>query len=580
MLCSMHVRHLVTIEELTLDLDAGMSALTGETGAGKSILIDALGLVLGDKADSSLVRQGHDKAEVSATFDLCDCREATELLRDLDLLEENGECVVRRILTNKGRSRAFINSTPVNLSTLARLGEKLVDTHGQNAHQSLMKAAAQRALLDAYAGNEQLLEEIQHCWRQWNEATRELCRLQQQEQDRYSRLELLRFQLDEIERLAVQEREWPELEAEQRRLSNAGELRARSDELLHILYADDGVAQQLHRSVAIVQKLHEIDRLPADSLVMLQSALIEVEESSHALHQYADKIQLDPARLASVDQRISDILQLARKHHVEPGELSGRHDDLRRQLEALLESEAHTALLQQHIDECRQQWLQLAGSLSKQRQKAAASLSSRVTSTMRGLSMPDGRFSVKLRALEKAQPSATGLESVEFYFSANRGQAQQPLNKAASGGELSRISLAIQVSTLGLAQIPTLIFDEVDAGIGGGVAEVVGQLLRQLGERQQILCVTHLPQVAAQAHNHLRVEKQRGHKSTRTLITTLGDHQRVDEIARMLGGLKISRGALEHAQEMLSSQIGSDMESAAAAADASDDLTAAAQHPR
>jgi DNA repair protein RecN (Recombination protein N) len=557
MLCSLHVRHLVTIEELSLDLDAGMSALTGETGAGKSILIDSLGLVLGDKADSSLVRQGHDKAEVSATFDLCDSGEAADLLRELDLLEEHGECVVRRVLTSNGRSRAFINSTPVNLSTLAQLGEKLVDIHGQNAHQSLMKTASQRALLDAYAGNEQLLQEMQHCWRQWHEATRELDRLQQQEQDRHSRHELLQFQLDEIEQLALQEQEWSALEAEQRRLSNAGELRARNDELLGILYADDGVAHQLHRSVAILRKLHELDSLPADNLEMLQSALIEVEESSHALHQYADNIQLDPARLASVEQRISDILQLARKHHVEPEELPRRHDDLQQQLEALLESDAHTALLQQQIEACRQQWLQLAGSLSKQRQKAAASLSSRVTATMRGLSMPDGRFSVKLRALEQAQPSATGQESVEFYFSANRGQAQQPLNKAASGGELSRISLAIQVSTLGLAQLPTLIFDEVDAGIGGGVAEVVGQLLRQLGERQQILCVTHLPQVAAQAHNHLRVEKQRSHNSTRTLITTLAEHQRVDEIARMLGGIKISKGALEHAAEMLSSRSAS-----------------------
>ncbi len=553
MLTSVHIRHLVTIEELSLELDSGMSALTGETGAGKSILIDSLGLVLGDKADISLIRSGHEKAEITAAFDLTDSSEAKQWLHEQELLDDScGDCLVRRVLTIKGRSRAFINNIPVTLASLARLGEKLVDIHGQHAHQSLLKAPYQRALLDAYAGNEELLNKLQHQWRQWNTAARELSNLQMKQQDRRSHIELLRFQIEELENLAVEEHEWRQLESEQRRLSNASLLRERSEELLNTLYHDNGVTQLLQRSLSILEELREIDKLPGDSLEMLQSAMIEVEESSHSLHQYADDIQLDPARLASVDQRLSNILLLARKHQLEPAELPLHLSTLQQQLAKLLQSDEQLDTLQQQIDEHQQQWGKLAGRLSRSRRKAVELLAAQVSATMQQLSMPDGRFSVKLDSIEQQQPTAQGLETIEFFFSANPGQPQQPLSKAASGGELSRISLAIQVATIGLAKIPTLIFDEVDVGIGGGVAEIVGKLLRKLGEERQILCVTHLPQVAAQAHHHLLVEKQRHNNSTQTRITQLEESQRINEVARMLGGVEMTERTLKHAQEMLS----------------------------
>ncbi len=554
MLTSVHIHHLVTIEELSLELDSGMSALTGETGAGKSILIDSLGLVLGDKADISLIRSGHEKAEITAAFDLTDSSEAKQWLHEQELLDDSCDCLVRRVLTIKGRSRAFINNTPVTLASLAQLGEKLVDIHGQHAHQSLLKAPYQRALLDAYAGNEELLNKLQHQWRQWSTAARELSNLQMKQQDRRSHIELLRFQIEELENLAVEEHEWRQLESEQRRLSNAGLLRERCEELLNTLYHDNGVTQLLQRSLSILEELREIDKLPGDSLEMLQSAMIEVEESSHTLHQYADDIQLDPARLASVDQRLSNILLLARKHQLEPAELPTHLSTLQQQLAKLLQSDEQLDTLQQQIDEHQQQWGKLAGRLSRSRRKAVELLAAQVSATMQQLSMPDGRFSVKLDSIEQQQPTAQGLETIEFFFSANPGQPQQPLSKAASGGELSRISLAIQVATIGLAKIPTLIFDEVDVGIGGGVAEIVGKLLRKLGEERQILCVTHLPQVAAQAHHHLLVEKQRHNNSTQTRITSLEESQRVNEVARMLGGVEMTERTLKHAQEMLSTE--------------------------
>lgn len=554
MLTSVYIRHLVTIDELSLEFDSGMSALTGETGAGKSILIDSVGLALGNKADTSLIRNGHEKAEITATFDLSDNTEAKQWLHERELLDDSSDCLVRRVLTTKGRSRAFINNTPVTLTSLTQLGERLVDIHGQHAHQSLLKAPFQRELLDAYAGNEALLSKLQQQWRQWNTVVGELSTLQTKQQERRSHIELLRFQIDEIENLAVEEHEWQQLESEQRRLSNAGVLRERCEELLSTLYLDNGAAQLLQRSISILEELREIDKLPGDSLEMLKSAMIEIEECSHTLHQYADTIQLDPARLASVDQRLSSILQLARKHQLEPAGLPLHLATLQQQLKKLLHSDEQLEILQLQVDEHQQQWNKLAGRLSRSRHKAAKLLDSQVSTTMRQLSIADGRFSVKLENIELQQPTAHGVETVAFYFSANPGQPQQPLSKAASGGELSRISLAIQVATIGLGKVPTLIFDEVDVGIGGSVAEIVGNLLRRLGEERQVLCVTHLPQVAAQAHHHLLVEKQRNSNSTQTRIIPLEEEQRIDEVARMLGGVEMTERTLEHAREMLSSQ--------------------------
>jgi DNA repair protein RecN (Recombination protein N) len=551
MLTSLTIRNLVTIESLQLELDAGMSVLTGETGAGKSILIDALGLVLGDKADSGLIRHGASRAEITASFDITDLPGMRDWLEQ-KMLDDDGECLLRRVVSSKGRSRAFVNGTPVTLGTLSELGNRLVDIHGQHAHQSLMHRSHQRELLDAYAGNAGLAAETADCWRQWKQTGAELHALEQAQQERDSRLDLLRFQVDELQQLAPGADEWPALEQEQKRLSNAGNLQGESRQLLTLLYDDDGARDLLQRAVRLAGSMAQNDaQLPADAVAMLDSALIELDESAHLLHDYADSIELDPQRLQEIDARMSNLLQVARKHRIEPGQLFAHLQELESRLDAIEHSGVQLEQLAKQHAALRDQWLSLATRLGKTRAKAARELAKRVTQTMRTLSMPDGAFSVKLGKTEDNEPREHGLESVEFLIATNPGQPPQALSKVASGGELSRISLAIQVATIGLSTIPTLIFDEVDVGIGGGVAEIVGSLLRRLGEQRQILCVTHLPQVAAQAHRHLRVEKESAKDVSRTAVVALDEERRVHEIARMLGGIELTEKTLDHAKEML-----------------------------
>jgi DNA repair protein RecN (Recombination protein N) len=551
MLISLHIRNLVTIESLQLELDGGMSALTGETGAGKSILIDALGMVLGDKADTGLIRHGADKAEIAAEFDISGLPAVGDWLEQRELAAD-GECLLRRIVSSKGRSRAFVNGTPVTLASLSDLGSRLVDIHGQHAHQSLVHRRHQRALLDAYAGNGDLAAQTADCWREWKATGSELQSLQQAQQERDSRLDLLRFQVDELDQLDLKADEWQLLETEQKRLSNAENLQGESRQLLELLYEDSGARDLLQRAVGLAGSMAQSDdELPADALSMLQSALIELDESSHLLQQYADAIELDPQRLQEVDNRMGSLMQAARKHRIEPAELPDRLQALEQELGAIENSSAQLEALRQRQCELAEQWLSLATKLGRARTKGAKRLAKTVTDTMQTLSMPNGAFSVSLLEPEEREPREHGLESVEFLITTNPGQPPQPLSKVASGGELSRISLAIQVATIGLSGIPTLIFDEVDVGIGGGVAEVVGSLLRQLGEERQILCVTHLPQVASQAHAHLRVEKASGKGKSRTAVVVLDEEQRVREIARMLGGIELTQKTLDHAREMV-----------------------------
>jgi DNA repair protein RecN (Recombination protein N) len=551
MLTSLTIRNLVTIESLQLELDGGMSVLTGETGAGKSILIDALGLVLGDKADSGLIRHGADRAEITAAFDISQLPGMRDWLEQ-KMLDDDGECLLRRVVSSKGRSRAFVNGTPVTLGTLSELGNRLVDIHGQHAHQSLMHRSHQRELLDAYAGNAGLAAETADCWRQWKQVGAELHALEQAQQERDSRLDLLRFQVDELQQLAPGADEWPALEQEQKRLGNAGNLQGESRQLLRLLYDDDGARDLLQRAVRLAGSMAQNDaQLPADAVAMLDSALIELDESAHLLHDYADSIELDPQRLQEIDARMSSLLQVARKHRIEPGQLFAQLQELESRLDAIEHSGVQLEQLAEQQAALRDQWLSLATRLGKARAQAARELAKRVTQTMRTLSMPDGAFSVQLNTTEDSEPREHGLESVEFLITTNPGQPPQALSKVASGGELSRISLAIQVATIGLSAIPTLIFDEVDVGIGGGVAEIVGSLLRRLGEQRQILCVTHLPQVAAQAHRHLRVEKESAKDASRTAVVPLDEERRVHEIARMLGGIELTEKTLDHAKEML-----------------------------
>jgi DNA repair protein RecN (Recombination protein N) len=551
MLSSLSIRNLVTVESLQLELDPGMSVLTGETGAGKSILIDALGLVLGDKADSSLIRHGSEKAEITAEFDLAKLPEIGNWLVSNEL-DDAGECLLRRIISRKGRSRAFINGTPVTLGTLAALGSQLVDIHGQHAHQSLMHRSHQRELLDAFAGNGNLSATLATCWRDWKALGKRIESLEQAQQERDSRIDLLRFQVDELQQLDLKPGEWPALEQEQRRLGNAGSLLAESQQLLSLLYEDDGARDLLQRAVILSGRMGQSDEaLPADALAMLNSALIELDESAQLLQHYADSIEQDPHRLQEIDIRMSNLLQAARKHRIEPEELTAHLEQLETQLTSIENSGEQLEQLGREQAALAEEWMHLARKLGRARAKAAKALALQVTQTMQTLSMPKGTFSISLVESAGGQPGEHGLETVEFMITTNAGQPPQPLTKIASGGELSRISLAIQVATIGYSTIPTLIFDEVDVGIGGGVAEIVGSLLRQLGEQRQILCVTHLPQVAAQAHNHLRVEKESGDDGSWTSITPLDEEKRVVEIARMLGGVELTQTTLDHAREMI-----------------------------
>ena len=551
MLTGISIRNLVTVESLQLDLHAGMSVLTGETGAGKSILIDALGLVLGDKSDNSLIRHGKEKAEITAEFDLAQLPGIRNWLESNDL-DDAGECLLRRTISTKGRSRAYINGTPVTLTTLEALGNQLVDIHGQHAHQSLMHRAHQRELLDAFAGNSELVTELSDTWRAWKELGNTIESLEKAQLEHDSRLDLLRFQVNELQHLDTRQGEWSSLEQEQKRLGNAESLLADSQRLISLLYEDEGARELLQRAVVLAGRMAESDaELPADALEMLNSALIELDESTPLLQQYADSIEQDPQRLQEIDMRMASLLQAARKHRIEPEELTGHQQELERQLSAMESSGEQLEELKVQQASLKDEWTRLARKLGKARSKAAQALATQVTQTMQTLSMPNGTFSVRLAQSETGQPREHGLETVEFLITTNAGQPPQPLTRIASGGELSRISLAIQVATIGLSTIPTLIFDEVDVGIGGGVAEVVGSLLRQLGEQRQILCVTHLPQVAAQAHRHLHVAKESSEAGSMTSVNMLDEEKRVHEIARMLGGIQLTRKTLDHAREMV-----------------------------
>ena len=551
MLTGISIRNFVTVESLQLDLHAGMSVLTGETGAGKSILIDALGLVLGDKADNALIRHGKEKAEITAEFDLAQLPGIRDWLETNDL-DDAGECLLRRTISSRGRSRAFINGSPVTLATLEALGNQLVDIHGQHAHQSLMHRAHQRELLDAFAGNRKLAAQLADTWRSWKALGHTIENLEKAQREHDSRLDLLRYQVNELQQLDIRQDEWSSLEQEQKRLGNAESLLADSQHLISLLYEDEGARELLQRAVVLAGRMADKDaELPADAVEMLNSALIELDESTPLLQQYADSIEQDPQRLQEIDMRMSSLLQAARKHRIEPEELATHLQELETQLSAMKKSGEELEQLRLEQAAVKDEWSRLARKLGKARSKAAEALAMQVTRTMQTLSMPNGAFSVRLEQSESGEPREHGLESVEFLITTNAGQPPQPLTRIASGGELSRISLAIQVATIGLSTIPTLIFDEVDVGIGGGVAEIVGSLLRQLGEQRQILCVTHLPQVAAQAHNHLRVEKRDDKDGSLTDVSLLDEEKRVLEIARMLGGIELTRKTLDHAREMV-----------------------------
>ena len=555
MLRHIHVRNFAIIDTVQLELESGLTVMTGETGAGKSILVDALGLLLGDRAGAEAIRPGAERAELEALFSLENSSEAQSKLKELDLDDESGECLLRRVIAREGASRAYINGRVVNLATLRELGGLLVDIHGQHEHQHLLRSSVQRELLDTYASHDTLLNAVRETYAAWKTTSDALEALRQTDANRQDRLDLLQHQLGELSALRLAADEWPQLESEHRRLAQAGKLITLSHGALHLL--DEGSDEQRSLHSQLSQISHQLSLALADdpglqaSVELLQQTEILLSETIDSLHSYVNDLELDPERLHQLETRLSALHDAARKYRVRPEELHAHQQSLQEELAALEHSGASFDELSAELARLETRYRQSASALSTSRQQAAARLTTAVTTAIRGLGMPHAQFELRVQHDPQASFTAHGLDAIEALVTTNPGQPLQALNKVASGGELSRISLALRVQTAAQGEVGTLIFDEVDTGIGGGVAEVVGRLLADLGRERQVLCVTHLPQVAAQGQHHLNVHKQQDTTSTRTLLTPLSPAQRIDELARMIGGINISPQTRKLAQEML-----------------------------
>ena len=551
MLKFLSIRDFVIVESLDLDFSTGFTALTGETGAGKSILIDALSLALGERGDAGMVRNGCDKAEIAAEFDITALPQLQAWLVEQELQGDEGVCLLRRTLDAGGRSRGFINGSSATLQQMREAGTLLLDIHGQHAHQSLLGADAQRDLLDSHAGLNKDSEQVAESYKAWQSLHRRRTQLEQNAEAVAAERELLAFQRRELETLDFSDDEWQTLQADHTRLSHAASLLETAQFGVEVLSeADTACLAQLNALVVRLRAGLEFDAGLQDTLTMLESTQNELQEAVYALRHYQEKLDADPQRLREQEQRIADVVEAARKYRVKPEQLPQALLNIVARLDELGGS-ADLAELAKQEALAHDEYLAAAKKLSAARTKAAKKLSEEITAAMQTLAMQGGQFAVALLPL--AEGGAHGLESVELQVAANPGSPLRSLAKVASGGELSRISLAIQVAASSAASVPTLIFDEVDSGIGGRVAEIVGNLLKQLGKRHQVLCVTHLPQVAAQADHQWQVSKAVEQGVTLSHIQVLNGEQRVEEIARMLGGAKITATTRKHAAEMLGS---------------------------
>ncbi|MBE9609492.1 DNA repair protein RecN [Chitinilyticum piscinae] len=549
MLHSLHLRDFVIVRELELSFSAGLTVLTGETGAGKSILIDALGLLLGERADAGLVRQGAERAELNAVF-TPDAQPGIAAWLEAEALQgDDGQLLLRRVIDSSGKSRAWINGTPVTLAQLKSLGELLVDIHGQHAHQSLLRADAQRALLDDYAQAAALAREVRDAYRHWQGLLGELQEAERNQSAYEAECERLQWQIDELAALNLAEGEWPELQTEHKRLHHAASLIEGVQSGLNVLADGDENCQSWLASVQHqLAGLADYDAGINETLGLLEGAEAQLADAVHALRHYADRLELDPARLSEVEARLDAVFRMARKFRLPPEDLPRQLQDWQARLSELggtggLEGlQARVAAAENAFRDCATQ-------LSQQRAAAAIALETAVNAQLPELALGSSRFAITLLPLDT--PAVYGLEQVELQVANHPSAPLRALAKVASGGELSRISLALQVVTSRLAAVPTLIFDEVDVGIGGKVAEIVGRRLRELGEARQVLCITHLPQVAACGHQHLQVSKTSDAGGVVSAITELKQAERIDEIARMLGGVTITETTRQHAEEML-----------------------------
>jgi DNA repair protein RecN (Recombination protein N) len=551
MLRTLSIRDFAIVDTLELEFDPGFTVLTGETGAGKSILIDALALALGERGDAAVVRAGCERADVSAEFDIQALPELARWLRAAELEGDPGLVLLRRVVDKNGRSRAFVNGRPATLAQLREAGEWLVDIHGQHAHQSLLKADAQRALLDAHAGLAPLAAEVAAAYRHWQKLAQARAEYETHAAQRNAEREQLQWQARELEQLALQPGEWDAVQAEHARLAHAAGLIEGVQAALETLSeADAACLPLLTGTGARLEALLAYDARLQEALELIRSGEAQVQEAVYALRHYADRLELDPQRLAAVEARMEAIHGCARKFRLAPQELREHLQQLHARL-AELDIASDLEALARQEQQARAGYFDLAAKLSAGRKKAAAKLGKEVTQAMQQLAMAGGKFAVALSPYPP-EGSVHGAELVEFLVAANPGAQPRALAKVVSGGELSRISLAIQVITSKAALVPTLIFDEVDAGIGGGVAEIVGRQLKTLGAERQVLCVTHLPQVAARADQQWSVSKFGAEGRVKTLVSVLDRKARIEEVARMLGGTEITATTRKHAAEMLS----------------------------
>ncbi|GAB2912050.1 DNA repair protein RecN [Paralcaligenes sp. KSB-10] len=545
MLRTLHIRDFVIVDQADIQFEPGFTVFSGETGAGKSILIDALSLTLGARGDASVVRDNAARTDISAVFDVPDTLHPWLQERELDT---DDALVLRRVIDTQARSKAFINGLPVTLGQLRELGELLVDIHGQHAHQSLLKTASQRDLLDAQGGHQPLVKQVQQAWQQWQQTQKILSAAQKNAATLKEERERLAWQAAELDRLNLRPDEWNAIGNEHSRLAHAQSLLDGATQALAILDNDEDSAQQrLSAAAHQIKQLLRHDSHLQSVHDAIESAHIATAEAVSDLNSYLDRLELDPQRLAQAEQRLAAIFDTARKFKVEPDELLALQENLHRQLDAS-EAAADIDALAEQLAAAKDVYQAAAKKLSQARQKTGKSLARHVTQAMQTLAMQGGRFDISLNPCE---PSAHGNESIEFLVAGHSGTQARPLAKVASGGELARLSLALSVIASQAARVPTLIFDEVDTGVGGAVAEVVGRLLRELGLRHQVLCVTHLPQVAARGAHHYEVRKTTVNGTTLSTIEVLSDQERVHEVARMLGGLTITETTRKHAQEML-----------------------------
>ena len=554
MLTQLTINNFAIVRQLDIELAKGMSVITGETGAGKSIAIDALGLCFGQRVETSMVREGQERAEICATFQLESHNPAYQWLNEQELQDPDNpsECILRRVINADGRSKAFINSTPVSASQLKEIGQYLVHINGQHASQLLLKNDYQLQLVDNFASHPELLVKMREDYQAWKNLQNRVKTFQQKVAENEARKQLLQYQVDELDEFNLRPNEYLELEDEQRRLSSSEQLTQLSQSALQILSENDtvNIDSLLYRATQYIDELAELDPQYAEVQSMLSDALIQVQEATSEVRNLSSNIEQDPQLLQEIEQRISQALQLARKHQVKPEDLVEHHKKLKAELTALLDFSDSEEMLIEQEKLAFEQMQATAKALTASRQQSTARLAQNVTQSIKQLAMENAEFYVELNTdLDKV--GSNGADNVIFTLRSNLGQQPQPLAKIASGGELSRISLAIQVLTSDQSAIPTLIFDEVDVGISGKTASVVGKLLRQLSERCQVLCVTHLPQVACHGHHQFNVEKFIVDNKTETQMTAVSQAERVPALARLLGGSEITELALANAQEML-----------------------------